>query len=97
MTCLTLGLVYPISILVAIVATANHFILDAVAGAIVCCLGWTMNDVLLNLLVLEDWFLWCLKIHKPVADSFRSKKSKSTFGTREGWAPEKTLVMINAT
>ena len=97
MTCLALGLVYPISILVAIVATANHFILDAVAGAIVCCLGWTINDVLLNLLVLEDWFLWCLKIHKPVPDPFKPNKSKSTFGTREGWAPEKTLVMINAT
>ncbi|KAJ5328961.1 hypothetical protein N7452_009351 [Penicillium brevicompactum] len=32
--CLALGFLYPFTILVAIVATANHFILDAVAGAL---------------------------------------------------------------
>ena len=96
--CILFGFVYPFSILVAIVATANHvssssslktcvcrlsqtvvltpiltqanqrsqFILDAVAGAIVCFIGWNANTVLLNLLPLEDYFLWCLRIHKPV-------------------------------
>lgn len=49
----------------AIVSTANHFILDAVAGAMVCCLGWCGNKVLLNLLPVEDYFLWLVKIHKP--------------------------------
>lgn len=63
--CLVLGFAYPAIILVAIVATANHFILDAVAGAIVCGLAWTGNRILLNLLPLEDYFLWCVKIHKP--------------------------------
>lgn len=63
--CLVLGIAYPAIILVAIVATANHFILDAVAGAVVCGLAWTGNRVLLNLLPLEDYFLWCVKIHKP--------------------------------
>lgn len=52
-------------ILVAIVATANHFILDAVAGAIVCGLGWWGNSVLLNLVPLEDYFLRLVRIHKP--------------------------------
>lgn len=52
-------------ILVAIVATANHFILDAVAGALVCALGWHINGVILNLLPLEDYFLWVVGIHKP--------------------------------
>ncbi|KAK2740387.1 hypothetical protein FQN57_006127 [Myotisia sp. PD_48] len=65
MLCVTLGLMYPLLILIAIVATANHFILDAVAGAIVCGLGWWGNSVLLNLLPVEDYFLWCLRIHKP--------------------------------
>ena len=65
--CLLIGFAYPFIILVAIVATANHFILDAVAGAIVCGLAWTGNRVLLNLLIVEDWFLWCLRIHKPEA------------------------------
>ena len=34
--CLLVGFLYPFTILVAIVSTANHFILDAVAGACVC-------------------------------------------------------------
>lgn len=64
--CVCVGFLYPFSILVAIIATANHFVLDAVAGAVICGVGWTGNTVLLNLLPLEDYFLWCLKIHKPV-------------------------------
>lgn len=65
LVCLVLGFLYPFVILVAIVATANHFILDAVAGAVVCAVGWWCNSVLLNLLPLEDYFLWVVRIHKP--------------------------------
>jgi len=50
---------------VAILATANHFILDAVAGSMVCGVAWWGNDVLLNLLVIEDWFLWVVRVYKP--------------------------------
>ncbi|KAJ5156560.1 hypothetical protein N7492_009363 [Penicillium capsulatum] len=67
--CLVVGILYPLTILVAIVATANHFILDAVAGALVCGLGWWWNGVLLNLLPLEDYFLWLVRIHKPEPSS----------------------------
>jgi PAP2 superfamily protein len=63
--CLLVGFAYPFLILVSIIATANHFILDAVAGAIVCGLGWQCNTALLNLLPLEDYFLWMVRIHKP--------------------------------
>ncbi|KAK4151887.1 PAP2 superfamily-domain-containing protein [Chaetomidium leptoderma] len=62
-TCI--GMIYPAVILTAIVATANHFILDAVAGAIACVLAWNLNDVLLNLVPLEDYFLALVRIHKP--------------------------------
>jgi len=65
MVAVVLGFLYPAIILVAIVSTANHFILDAVAGAMVCGLAWSANRILLNLLPLEDWFLWCLRLHKP--------------------------------
>lgn len=65
MVCLVLGFLYPFVILVAIVATANHFILDAIAGALVCALGWYSNGVLLNLLPVEDYFLWLVRIQKP--------------------------------
>ncbi|KAL7795393.1 PAP2 superfamily domain-containing protein [Trichoderma ceciliae] len=61
-----LGLFYPALIFTAIVATANHFILDAVAGAIVCGIAWNANGLLLNLCIFEDYFLWLVRIHKPV-------------------------------
>lgn len=61
-----LGLSYPALILTAIVATANHFILDAVAGAAVCALAWHGNGFLLNLCILEDYFFSLVRIHKPV-------------------------------
>ena len=76
--CIILGFLYPSSILVAIIATANHFILDAVAGAIVCALGWWGNAVLLNLLPLEDYFLWILRIHKPVQKAVGAREVKVT-------------------
>lgn len=70
--CLLVGFLYPFTILIAIVSTANHFILDAVAGAMVCAIGWRVNGVLLNLLPFEDWFLWCLRIHKPTFEAFET-------------------------
>jgi hypothetical protein len=60
------GMFYPTLILTAIVATANHFILDAIAGALVCGIAWHAEGVLLNLCVVEDYFLWLVRIHKPV-------------------------------
>lgn len=51
-----------------IIATANHFILDAVAGALVCAIAWKTERFLLNLLPLEDWFLWGVRTHKPSID-----------------------------
>ncbi|KAL2175476.1 PAP2 superfamily-domain-containing protein [Thermothelomyces heterothallicus CBS 202.75] len=60
-----IGMIYPAIILTAIVATANHYVLDAVAGAIACVIAWNFNDFLLNLLPLEDYFLALVRIHKP--------------------------------
>ncbi|KAG5950285.1 hypothetical protein E4U53_005301 [Claviceps sorghi] len=68
-TMVVLGMSYPMLILTAIVATANHFILDAVAGAIVCGVAWHANGMLLNLCALEDHFLWMMRIHKPTGST----------------------------
>jgi len=65
LACILVGFLYPCIILVAIIATANHFILDAVAGAAVCTVAWKGNRFLLNLVALEDWFLYYVRIHKP--------------------------------
>ncbi|KJR89260.1 uncharacterized protein SPSK_06324 [Sporothrix schenckii 1099-18] len=59
------GLVYPALIWIAIIATANHFILDAVVGGIVCLAVWQVSGLLRNLLPLEDYFLSAVRIHKP--------------------------------
>lgn len=60
-----IGMIYPAVILAVIVATANHFLLDAVAGACACLVAWNINGLLLNLLPLEDYFLVMLRMHKP--------------------------------
>lgn len=63
--CIAVGIAYPSAILIAILSTANHFILDAAAGAVVVSLAWGMNGLLLNLLPIEDCMLAMLHIHKP--------------------------------
>ncbi|KAJ7211300.1 PAP2 superfamily-domain-containing protein [Mycena pura] len=60
-----LGMAYPALILVAIVATANHYVLDAVAGFFVASIAWNINGVLKSLLVVEDAFFYLLRVHKP--------------------------------
>lgn len=59
------GMTYPAIILAAIISTANHFVLDAIAGACVVALAWHTSGVMLNLLPLEDYFLTLVRIHKP--------------------------------
>ncbi|KAJ7100126.1 PAP2 superfamily-domain-containing protein [Mycena belliarum] len=60
-----LGMSYPALILVAIVATANHYVLDAAAGFVVASVAWNVNGVLKSLLVVEDAFFYLLRVHKP--------------------------------
>ncbi|KAJ6006594.1 hypothetical protein N7451_004538 [Penicillium sp. IBT 35674x] len=82
--CLVIGFLYPFIILVAIIATANHFILDAVAGALVCGLGWRFNAGLLNLLPLEDYFLWLVRIHKPEPSEMKTIDTLTDWSSDEG-------------
>ncbi|KAI5288422.1 hypothetical protein KEM52_001166 [Ascosphaera acerosa] len=81
MICVTVGAMYPLAILTAIVSTANHFILDAIAGTLVCIFSLYSNRILLNLLWLEDWFLWCVRIHKPDPEVASRKRRRALFGT----------------
>jgi hypothetical protein len=57
---------YPSFILLTIVATANHYYLDAIVGFFVAILGYHGNRVFMGLLPLEDLLLWCLRLEKPV-------------------------------
>lgn len=62
---------YPALILLAIICTANHYVLDAVAGFIVAVTAWKINHVLLNLRPLEEWGFWLCRTEKPMDVSAR--------------------------
>ncbi|KAI0166177.1 hypothetical protein GGR57DRAFT_14671 [Xylariaceae sp. FL1272] len=62
---LFIGIFYPALILLAILATANHYVLDAFAGALVVGFSFLTNRFLLNFLIFEDWLLWALRLEKP--------------------------------
>lgn len=82
----TVGMGYPLLILTAIVATANHYILDAVAGFIVSLVAWNTNSILCNLLVLEDYFFYLVHVHKPSrgGEELRSGATSPTESYKDG-------------
>ncbi|KAF2140839.1 uncharacterized protein K452DRAFT_41533 [Aplosporella prunicola CBS 121167] len=56
---------WPAAMLLTVLATANHFVLDAVVGAAIPAIGWRFNRVLLVLRPLEEWGFWVLRTEKP--------------------------------
>jgi hypothetical protein len=60
-----IALVYPFAMLATILATANHFFLDAVVGVLVPILGWRVQDMFLVLLPLEEKMFHLLRVEKP--------------------------------
>ncbi|KAJ5562103.1 hypothetical protein N7535_003439 [Penicillium sp. DV-2018c] len=63
---LALAICYPILVLSVIVATANHYWLDAVVAIFTVTLSYYGNRVLILLLPLEYALCWCLRLAKPV-------------------------------
>jgi hypothetical protein len=62
----TIALFYPVLILLVIMATANHYLLDAVGGFFVTVLAYKINTVLLNLRPLEEWGFFICGVDKPI-------------------------------
>lgn len=60
-----IGVGYPGMILITIVATANHYWLDALMATVVASLAYLCNGVFMGLLPLEDLLLWILRLTKP--------------------------------
>ncbi|KAL8409814.1 hypothetical protein RB594_008052 [Gaeumannomyces avenae] len=71
-----LGVWYPSWILLCIIATANHYLLDAVAAAGVVLLSYLCNRVLFVFMPVEDWLLWALRLEKPVPTTGWVKRDK---------------------
>lgn len=65
-TFMVMGLLYPVLVLAVIVATANHYWLDAVVATFSVAVSFACNRVLLVLLPAEQVLCWALKIQKPV-------------------------------
>ena len=61
-----LALFYPLLILLVIMSTANHYLLDAVGGFFVTVLAHRFNRVLLNLRPIEEWGFWIARTEKPM-------------------------------
>ncbi|KAL9632822.1 MAG: hypothetical protein Q9164_005080 [Protoblastenia rupestris] len=76
---LLIGLGYPSMILVTIVATANHYWMDALMATIVALAAYLCNGVFLALLPIEDLLLWALRLEKPnptTGERFRQRGGK---------------------
>ncbi|KAJ5038184.1 uncharacterized protein L3040_007052 [Drepanopeziza brunnea f. sp. 'multigermtubi'] len=63
---LFLAVGYPSWILITIVATANHYYLDACVSFFVVIAAFWCNKVFLVMLPLEDMLFWCLRLEKPI-------------------------------
>jgi hypothetical protein len=61
-----LGLAYPSLILTTIVATANHYWLDALVSTCFVTFAFLCNEVFYVFLPVEDWLLWILRLEKPI-------------------------------
>lgn len=48
---------WPAAMLPTIVATGNHFVLDAAVGALIPCFGWRYCHVVGELAAVQDWVL----------------------------------------
>ncbi|THV97578.1 hypothetical protein D6D27_02034 [Aureobasidium pullulans] len=63
---LSVGVGYPAMILTTIVATANHYFLDAWIATMFVLLAFMSNKVFYVFIPLEDWFLWVLRVELPI-------------------------------
>ncbi|PGH17983.1 hypothetical protein AJ80_04604 [Polytolypa hystricis UAMH7299] len=72
---IALGVGYPLSVLITIIATANHYWLDPLAAAGIACLAFFCNRILLVLLPLEDFLCWTLRLEKPAPTTGEKRDS----------------------
>lgn len=61
-----LALIYPLTMLATIIATANHFLLDAVVGCLVPMMGWKFQDIMIKLRSLEIVIGRVLGVERPL-------------------------------
>lgn len=70
------AIAYPSWILITIVATANHYYLDAAVAFLAVIVAFVCNRVFMVFLPLEDWLLWVLRVDKPVPTTGERSQEK---------------------
>lgn len=71
-----LGVWYPSWVLLTIVATANHYFMDAMVASLVVLMSFMCNRFLMNFLPLEDLLLWAWRLEKPVPTTGMSRRRR---------------------
>jgi hypothetical protein len=61
-----LGLGYPMLIITTIIATANHYFLDALVATAYVVVALVSNKVFCIFVPLEDWLLWVVRAERPI-------------------------------
>lgn len=56
---------WPVVMLFTIIATANHFFLDACVGGLVTVAAFACSDVMLIFRPIEEWVFWMARTEKP--------------------------------
>ena len=59
------AILWPLAMMLTILATANHFLLDAFVGALIPVLAWRINAIFLVLRPFEEWLFWLARTMKP--------------------------------
>jgi hypothetical protein len=76
------GLLYPILVLSVIVATANHYYLDAVVATFSVTLAYMCNRIWMILLPVEAFLLRLLRLRKPKPSTRRFAVERSSANGR---------------
>jgi hypothetical protein len=74
---------YPCWILITIVATANHYYLDACIAFFVVIIAFVCNKAFLVFLPLEDWLFWALRLDKPVPTTGEKCRNGVSWGLQD--------------
>lgn len=68
------GVWYPCWVLLTIIATGNHYFMDAMVATLVVLMAFACNRVLMNFLPLEDLLLWAWRLEKPIPTTGLSRR-----------------------
>lgn len=83
-----MGILYPLLVLTVIVATANHYFLDATVATISVTMAFLCNRIWCVLLPAEQLLCWVLRVKKPVPTTGQR------YGTGEEEANERVKVTV---